>query len=179
MTRWNAADGDRNAFSATGEDSLSLSGRPTEPGPSGKDDRLAAERPQPERTVIQPLLRMADARNAIRHVFIRDLLLRCRIGVHRHEEVRQQTVRLNIDLAVREEGPLEDDLANVVCYQRIADEVRALVSRRHIRLVETLADEVAGLCLRDPRVRTVRVRVEKLEALAGAASVGVEIERTA
>ena len=37
----------------------------------------------------QPL-RIADARNAIRHVFIRDLVLSCRIGVHRHEEVRAQ-----------------------------------------------------------------------------------------
>ena len=33
-------------------------------------------------------------------------------------------------------------------------------------------------CFEDARVHTVRVRVEKLEALTDAESVGIEIERT-
>ena len=36
----------------------------------------------------------------------------------------------------------------------------------------------AAACFEDARVRTVRVRVEKLEALTSAESVGIEIERT-
>lgn len=123
-------------------------------------------------------LRIADARNEIRHVFIRDLVLTCSIGVHRHEETSAQRIRLNLDLAVQDEGrDLQDDLANVVCYEGIADRVRALLARGHIRLVETLAERVAELCLEDGRVRSVRVRVEKLDVLPDAASVGVEIER--
>lgn len=127
---------------------------------------------------VQPL-RIADARNAIRHVFIRDFVLSCRIGVHRHEETRVQRVRINLDLAVREDRDLHDDLANVVCYERIANAVRAEVAGRHIRLLETLAEEIAAICLADGRVRSVRVRVEKLDILPDAASVGVEIERFA
>lgn len=127
-------------------------------------------------SAAQPL-RIADARNAIRHVFIRDLVLSCRIGVHRHEEVRAQRVRINLDLAVRDDRDLQDDLGNVLCYERIAIGVRDLVSRRHIRLLETLAEEIAALCLQDGRVRSVRVRVEKLDIFPDAASVGVEIER--
>lgn len=125
---------------------------------------------------VQPL-RIADARNAIRHVFIRDFVLSCRIGVHRHEEVQVQRVRINLDLAVREGRSLQDDLANVVCYERIANAVREQVAARHIRLLETLAEEIADICLADGRVRSVRVRVEKLDILPDAASVGVEIER--
>ena len=127
-------------------------------------------------TAVQPL-RIADARKAIRHVFIRDLLLACRIGVHRHEEIRPQRVRINLDLAVREDRELQDDLANVVCYERITDAVRAVVAGRHIKLLETLAEEIAAICLADERVRSVRVRIEKLDVFADAASVGVEIER--
>lgn len=127
---------------------------------------------------VQPL-RIADARNAIRHVFIRDFVLSCRIGVHRHEEVQVQRVRINLDLAVREGRDLQDDLANVVCYERIANAVREQVTARHIRLLETLAEEIADICLADGRVRSVRVRVEKLDILPDAASVGVEIERFA
>jgi dihydroneopterin aldolase len=127
---------------------------------------------------VQPL-RIADARNAIRHVFIRDLMLSCKIGVHRHEQTRTQRVRINLDLAVRDDRDLLDDLANVVCYERITDAVRVLVSGRHIKLLETLAEEVAGICLEDARVRSVRVRVEKLDIFPDATSVGVEIERFA
>ena len=42
---------------------------------------------------------------------------------------------------------------------------------------ERIAQDVAEATLRDPRVRRVRVRVEKLDVLPG--SVGVEIEREA
>jgi dihydroneopterin aldolase len=122
-------------------------------------------------------LRIADARNATRHVFIRDLVLLCRIGVHRHEETRTQRVRINFDLAVRDDRDLRDDLANVVCYERITNAVRRVVAHRHIRLLETLAEEIAAICLQDMRVRSVRVRVEKLDILPNATSVGVEIER--
>lgn len=126
---------------------------------------------------IHPPLRIADARNAIRHVFIRDLALTCRIGVHRHEHEAPQRVRINLDLAVRDDRELHDNLANVVCYEKIATGVRGLVAERHIRLVETLAEEIAVLCLDDVRIRSVRVRVEKLDVFRDVASVGVEIER--
>jgi 7,8-dihydroneopterin aldolase/epimerase/oxygenase len=128
--------------------------------------------------LVQPL-RIADSRNAICHVFIRDLVLSCVIGVHRREHVRAQRVRINLDLAVRESRDLHDDLGNVVCYERIASAVRAVVASRHIKLLETLAEEIAAICLADTRVRSVRVRVEKLDIMPDAASVGVEIERSA
>ena len=122
-------------------------------------------------------LRIADARNAIRHVFIRDLVLMCSIGVHRHERADRQRIRVNIELAVRDDRDLDDDLANVVCYEKITVGVRRLLADRHVKLVETVAEEIAGMCLGDSRVSSVRVRVEKLDILPDAASVGVEIER--
>ena len=127
---------------------------------------------------LVPPLRIADGRNRLRHVFVRDLVLHCSIGVHRHEHNATQRVRINLDLAVRDEGAdLGDELANVVCYEKITDGIRALVTRGHTRLVETMAEAIAALCLQDPRVRSARVRVEKLDVFADAASVGVEIER--
>lgn len=122
-------------------------------------------------------VRIADARNAIRHVFIRDLVLMCSIGVHRHERADRQRIRVNIDLAVRDDRDLDDDLGNVVCYEKITLGVRGLLADRHVNLVETVAEEIAAMCLEDGRVGSVRVRVEKLDILPDAASVGVEIER--
>jgi 7,8-dihydroneopterin aldolase/epimerase/oxygenase len=127
--------------------------------------------------IIQPR-HIADARNRLRHVFVRDLVLTCRIGVHRHEHAVAQRVRINVDLAVEDMGAdLADDLANVVCYEQITNGVRTIVARGHIRLVETMAESIAAMCLEDVRVRSARVRVEKLDVFPDVASVGVEIER--
>lgn len=129
---------------------------------------------------IKPVqsLRIADARARVRHVFIRDLVLTGSIGVHKREHDRPQRVRINVDLGVLEaDGPIEDDLRNVVCYEDIAAKIRALVAGRHVNLVETLAEDVADICLQDGRVRSARIRIEKLDVFADATSVGVEIER--
>ena len=120
----------------------------------------------------------ADARNAMRHVFVHDLTLKAHIGVHQHEKQGTQPIRVNIDLAVRESDlPAGDQLANVVCYEQVVAKVRDVVSKGHVNLVETLAEQIAALCLDDPRVRVARIRVEKLDVFADVGSVGVEIER--
>lgn len=129
-------------------------------------------------TVIQPH-RFADARNALRHVFVHDLELAASIGVYSHEKTDKQRIRINLDLAVREgdRAAIDDDLANVVCYEQVVRSIRRLVDSGHVNLVETLAERIAALCLEDKRVRVARVRVEKLDVFSDAASVGVEIER--
>ena len=122
--------------------------------------------------------RIADARAAIRHVFVRDLVITCLVGVYKHEMTTPQRVRVNLDLAVYEgEGALNGDIESVVCYEKVANGVRAVADKGHIPLVEDFAEKIAALCLEDLRVRSVIVRVEKLDVIADAASVGVEIER--
>ena len=122
--------------------------------------------------------RIADGRAGVRHVFVRDLVLEGSIGVHHHEREAAQRIRVNLDLAVSEDGaPVDDNLYNVVCYEKIVVGVRAIVERGHINLVETLAEKIAATCLANSRVRSVRVRVEKLDIVPDAQSVGVEIER--
>ena len=127
--------------------------------------------------IVHPL-KIADARNSLRHVFIRDLLLPCSIGVHQDEKTKPQQIRINLDLAVKEStDALNDQIENVVNYEEIVIGVRALIARGHVNLVETLADDIATMCLEDLRVRSVRVQIEKLDVFEDATSVGVEIER--
>ena len=122
-------------------------------------------------------LPIADAGLAVRHVFIRDLELLAHIGVYGHEQGKLQPVRINLDMAVEDEVLLEDKLDRVVDYAAIADKIRAIVASGHINLAETLAERIAQAAFEDARVKTARVRVEKLHALPGAESGGVEIER--
>lgn len=126
---------------------------------------------------VQPL-QIASADRLERHVFVRDLELDALIGVHTHERGTTQPIRVNIDLTVREDkGPLDDDLSSVVDYEQVVKKVRAIVDAGHLNLVETLAERIAMVSFDDPRVMVARVRIEKLKAIASAASVGVEIER--
>lgn len=128
--------------------------------------------------IVKPLS-FADARNKLCHIFVHDLVLSASIGVHSFERTETQRIRINLDLAVREDeaAGTEDDLAKVVCYEQVVSSIRGLVEAGHVNLVETLAERIAALCLEDRRVRVARVRVEKLDVIADAASVGVEIER--
>jgi dihydroneopterin aldolase len=114
-----------------------------------------------------------------RRVFINDLVLDCLIGVHRHERDGSQRVRINLDLTVLESPePIDDRLSNVLCYEDLIVKVRRLATSGHVNLVETLAERLAALCLGEPGVQTVKVRVEKLDVFADAASVGIEIARS-
>jgi dihydroneopterin aldolase len=110
-------------------------------------------------------------------VFIRDLVLSARIGVHQHERLANQRVRINLELSYVEPSVVNDDLDNVVCYAELMTGIRHVVSSGHINLVETLADQIAKTCLEDRRIQGVKVRVEKLDVFKEAESVGIEIER--
>ena len=121
---------------------------------------------------------IADAAKEVRHVFIRDLVLTCLIGVHKHERKKPQRIRINLDLAVTEQSVISTDrLADVVCYEDVADRIRSIVNNGHVNLVETLAEKIASKCLEDRRIKATRVRIEKLDVFKDAASAGVEIER--
>ena len=122
--------------------------------------------------------KIADAAKEVRHVFIRDLVLTCLIGVHKHELKKPQRIRINLDLAVTEQSVISTDrLADVVCYEDVADRIRTIVNNGHVNLVETLAEKIASKCLEDRRIKATRVRIEKLDVFKDAASAGVEIER--
>lgn len=128
---------------------------------------------------VQPI-RIADAKQRIRHVFVRDLVLDARIGVYAHEREGAQRVRINLDLAVIEpDQGIGDDLRDVVCYEAVVNDTKAIIAEGHMNLVETLAEKIAAQVLTRETTMSVRVRVEKLDAVEDAASVGVEIERTA
>lgn len=131
-----------------------------------------------EKTRYQSQVQIADGVCKTRHVFIRDMVIDCSIGIYTHEKEHEQRVRINLDLAVGEGDHLiNDDIRNVISYEDMAKGVEAIIAAGHINLVETLAENIAEMCLQDKRVFSARVRVEKLDIIASAESVGVEIER--
>jgi dihydroneopterin aldolase len=98
------------------------------------------------------------------HIFVRDWVIDCNIGVYAEEKGVTQKVRLTVEAflvpAVRSAA---DDMAEVPSYTDIIDGVNAITSEGHINLLETFAERIAAHCLKDARITSVRVRIEKLE----------------
>ncbi len=111
-------------------------------------------------------------------ILIRDLRARCIIGVRDEERRQKQDVVINLSLRVdlRAAGR-SDRLEDSTDYSSLKKKILAHVEESRYQLVEALAEAVAGICLREPAVRGVRVRVEKPGALRFARSVGVEVVR--
>lgn len=122
---------------------------------------------------------------AERRVFLRDFAVSARIGIYDHEREGPQPLLISATLTLGPESdpdaPLTpptgaDDPARglLVCYERLSTGVRALAEADHVDYVETLAERIGALCLSDPRVREALVRIEKPQAIPGAAAAGVE-----
>jgi dihydroneopterin aldolase/D-erythro-7,8-dihydroneopterin triphosphate epimerase len=111
-------------------------------------------------------------------IHIRDLALRCVIGLYPAERRQKQDVVLNltIEADLRAAGR-SDDLADTVDYKAIKRAIIAAVERSRYRLVEALAERVAAIALRHRGVHRVTVCVDKPGALRFARSVAVEIAR--
>lgn len=112
-------------------------------------------------------------------IIIEDLLLRCIVGINPDERVKEQDVNLRLVLhADLRQAGRSDDIADTVNYKAVKVAVRQFVEASSFLLIEKLATEIARLCLRDPRVERVDVRLEKPGALRFARTVAVEISRT-
>ncbi|WP_298441476.1 dihydroneopterin aldolase [uncultured Ferrimonas sp.] len=112
-------------------------------------------------------------------VFIKDLDCQAVIGIFDWEkQIRQQ---LLLDLTIgwdNRQAAAGDDFQYALCYDTVAKAVTALVQDQPHELIETVAEKVAQLILGQFQAPWVRVRVNKPGAVANAATVGVEIERS-
>jgi dihydroneopterin aldolase/D-erythro-7,8-dihydroneopterin triphosphate epimerase len=109
---------------------------------------------------------------------IRNLRLRCIIGVYPRERTEPQEVRINITLHLDLRRPgMTDEIADTVDYKALKKRIAEQVTASQFQLIEALAASIAGTCLEDQRVRRVDVSVDKPGALTLAESVAVEITR--
>lgn len=112
-------------------------------------------------------------------IHIRDLLLRCIVGIYPRERTILQDVQINITLhADCRDACRSDQIEDTVNYKEIRDAVQEMVEASSFLLIERLAEEIATICLRHDRVTAVTVRLDKPGALRFAQSVAIEIHRT-
>jgi dihydroneopterin aldolase len=101
------------------------------------------------------------------------------LGIHPHERVTPQPVRISLTLVTDIRAAARSDaIADALDYGRAASLAGQIARDGQFQLAETLAEAIAARLLAEfPGAVRVRVEVEKPEALPDAAGVGVRIER--
>lgn len=97
-------------------------------------------------------------------IFIKDYVIDCHIGVYAEEHGTTQKVRLTVDAFLAHDvQATRDQMAEVPSYTDIIDAIGDISGAGHIELVETFAERICARLLKDKRLSSVRVRIEKLE----------------
>ena len=121
----------------------------------------------------------STAPSALDRVFIRDLAVRCIIGVDEQERQEKQNVIVHITMhADLRKAGRTDALEDTIDYRALKKRILHLVEESRFLLIEALAQSIADECLRHDRIERVEVTVEKPGALRFARTVGVQIVRS-
>ncbi len=114
-------------------------------------------------------------------VIVRGLVVAAFIGVFDHERLDRQRVRFDVDIeTVPDYGRIVRDTGRYVSYADVVEYIESRAgSDEHVELVETWADDVARVVLRNELATRVHVTVQKLDIFDAADGVGVTITRDA
>ncbi len=111
-------------------------------------------------------------------IHLRKIKVRCVLGVHPAERGHARPVLMNISLECdTRHAAKSDQLADTLNYELIESDAIAIAKTGRFRLIESLAERVAEICLKHSQVLSVRVVVDKPAALSHTKSVAVEIWR--
>lgn len=112
-------------------------------------------------------------------VFIDELVVATRIGLHGHEYAAPQPVVIDASLLYRAE-PSEEGAYAMIDYERYCERVSAfLADKPHTRMLETLAVEVAELSFREwPALEALTLALHKPKIRDGTRRIGVELDWT-
>ena len=110
-------------------------------------------------------------------IHISDLRLDILIGVYDWEKQVPQKVQLDLEIGLPGRTPHSDKLGDTIDYAAVVSRIEAASAENHFELLETLAEHIAGIVLKEFRSPWVKVSVSKLAPLKNVKRLGVTIER--
>jgi len=114
-----------------------------------------------------------------RTVFIKDFIIEEIIGVHEHEKQKKQQIKFNILLDIDQNSvPNEKDIKSIVDYEKITNKLVNLTKNKKYNFLESLAEDSFKEIFEDIRINSIKIKIEKPEAIKNAESVGVEVFKT-
>jgi dihydroneopterin aldolase len=98
-------------------------------------------------------------------IYIRDLVVEAKHGVHLHEKREYQRFNVNLELTIDLRQAIKSDsLADTLDWSEIRDSVVSVFKTNSFNLIERLAQEIANDLLKDKRVRKLTLTIDKLDA---------------
>ena len=117
-----------------------------------------------------------DKNSVKRTVFIKDFIIHEIIGIHDHEKIKKQKIKFNIMLDVNQNTvPNEKDLRSIIDYEKIITKLENLTKNKKYNFLESLAEDSFKEIFEDKRINSVKIKIEKPDAIKNADSVGVEV----
>jgi FolB domain-containing protein len=111
-------------------------------------------------------------------VFIQNLHANVILGIHDWERVTLREIIINATMFIDTHPAAQsDDISDCVNYSDMSKKLRAHAESAARMTVEALANDLAEICLQEPKVTKVILRVDKPGAVPEADSVAVEVER--
>ena len=111
-------------------------------------------------------------------IYLHGLRIDAVIGIWDWERKIQQTVVIDLDMAADiRKAAASDSVDDTLDYKGVAKRLQAYVPESGCELVETLAERIAEIVIREFGVPWVRVKINKPGAIRGSRDVGVIIER--
>lgn len=113
-------------------------------------------------------------------IFLHEIKIDLIIGLYEWERKTPQTVRLDIDIGLRDSSAgKSDQVTDTIDYADVIAHIEASLVGKKFSLVEALAEFIANLILSDFKTPWVKVAVMKLGLLKNVKYLGVVIERKA
>jgi len=117
--------------------------------------------------------------NIKRSILIKDFIISEIIGIHKHEKTRKQKIVFNIVIDIKQNTlPDENNISSIVDYEKITKKLENLAKRGSYNFLESLAEDSFKEIFQDKRINSVKIKIEKPEAIVNAKSVGVEVFKT-
>ena len=111
-----------------------------------------------------------------RTVFIKDFIIQEIIGIHEHEKIKKQKIKFNLTLDINENTkPDEKNIKSIIDYEKITNKLENLVKNKKYNFLESLAEDSFKEIFEDKRINSVKIKIEKPDAIKNAKSVGIEI----
>jgi len=111
-------------------------------------------------------------------IFLSDLRVQTVIGIWDWERAIKQTVGIDLEMATDiRKAAASDSIEDTLDYKSVAKRIIEFVEQSSFQLVETMAEQIAGIIMDEFGVPWVKVRLSKPGAIRGSREVGILIER--
>ena len=111
-------------------------------------------------------------------IYLKDLRIDTIVGIYEWERRTLQTVILDIEMGADiSKAARSDAIEDTLNYKAVAKRIISFVESSDCQLIETLAERVADILLREFKVPWLRLSLNKQGAVRGVRDVGVIIER--